>query len=48
MDSMIKNLIFDIQLLKKKVEELEKSSHPKRNFVVCNKCNQEIKEKENA
>ena len=45
MDTMIKNLIFDIQMLKKKIEELEKNSHPIRNFVVCDKCKQEIKEK---
>ena len=48
MDIMIKNLIFDIQLLKQRVGELEKNSHPKRNFVMCDKCKQEIKEKENA
>ena len=48
MDTMIKNLIFDIQVLKKKIEELERNSHPKRKFVVCDKCKQLIKEKENG
>ena len=45
MDTMIKNLIFDIQVLKKKIEELERNSHLKINFVMCDKCKQEIKEK---
>jgi len=45
MDDLIRNLIFDIQRLKNKVRVLEDDSHPKRDFVMCEKCKQEIKEK---
>ena len=40
MDSLIKNLIFDIQRLKKRVQTLEDNSHPK-----CERCKQQVKEK---
>ena len=45
MDDLIRNLIFDIQRLKNKVRILEDYSHPKRDFIVCDKCKQEIEEK---
>ena len=45
MDDLIRTLIFDIQRLKQKVEILEDFSHPKRDFIVCDKCKQEIEEK---
>jgi hypothetical protein len=45
MDDLIRTLIFDIQRLKQKVDILEEFAHPKRDFVVCDKCKQEIKEK---
>ena len=34
-----------VKKLDKKVKRLERLSHPKREFVKCNKCNQSIKEK---
>ena len=45
MDSLIKNFIFDIQILKERVQVLEENSHPKRDFIVCDKCKQQVKEK---
>ena len=45
MDSLIKNFIFDIQTLKARVKVLEENSHPKRDFIVCDKCKQLVKEK---
>ena len=45
MDSLIKNFIFDIQKLKVRVKILEENSHPKRDFIVCDKCKQQVKEK---
>ena len=45
MDNLIKNLIMDIQILKKRVGELEENSHPQRDFVVCDMCKQQVKEK---
>ena len=44
-DSLIKNLIFDIQRLKERVGKLEDDSHPKRDFVECCKCKELIREK---
>ena len=29
----------------KRILKLENIAHPKKDFVVCNKCNQQIKEK---
>ena len=34
-----------MEMVLNRVDKLEKNSHPKRNFVTCDKCNQEIKEK---
>ena len=34
-----------VKCLEEKVELLEKLSHPQRDFVVCEKCNKQIKEK---
>ena len=34
-----------IESLKERVEELECNTHPPREFIVCKKCNQKIKEK---
>ena len=31
--------------LEERVEELECNTHPPREFIVCKKCNQKIKEK---
>ena len=45
MDSLIKHLIINLDLLSTRVEKLEKNSHPKKDFVVCGKCKQEVKEK---
>ena len=33
-------------ILEEKVEKLESSAHPPRDFVVCEMCKQKIKEKE--
>ena len=48
----IMNYVFDdneldtkVKCLEEKVELLEKLSHPQRDFVVCEKCNKQIKEK---
>ena len=45
MDSLIKNFILDIQILKQRVQVLEENSHAKRDFIVCDKCKQQVKEK---
>ena len=37
LDSEVKNLTA-------RVESLEKMAHPQRDFVICNKCKQQIKE----
>jgi len=34
----------DVKHLKARVHSLEKMSHPQRDFIVCNKCKQKIKE----
>ena len=34
----------DMKHLKARVDSLEKMAHPQRDFVVCNKCNDKIKE----
>ena len=39
---------YRIKVLEKKVEKLEKASHPPREFVRCEECNNKIKEKDNA
>ena len=48
----IMNYVFDdneldkkVKCLEEKVELLEQLSHPQRDFVVCEKCNKQIKEK---
>ena len=45
MDSLMKHLIINLDLLSTRVKKLEKNSHSKRDFVVCEKCKQEVKEK---
>ena len=45
MDNLIKNLILDIQILKQRVQVLEENSHVKSDFIVCDKCKQQVKEK---
>ena len=51
LDKMM-SYVFDDNILDKKVKKLEKKvkrlenlSHPQREFVMCNKCKQSIKEK---
>jgi len=46
------NYVFDdneldekVKCIEGKVELLEKLSHPPREFVICNKCKKQIKEK---
>ena len=34
-----------IESLKDRVKELESNAHPPRDFIVCEKCKQKIKEK---
>ena len=34
----------DVKHLKARVYSLEKMSHPQRDFIICNKCKQKIKE----
>ena len=34
-----------VKTLTRKVKKLDKISHPQREFVVCNECEQSIKEK---
>ena len=34
----------DVKHLKARVYSLEKMAHPQRDFIICNKCNQKIKE----
>ena len=34
-----------VKCLEEKVKLLEKLSHPPREFVICNKCKKQIKEK---
>jgi hypothetical protein len=48
----IMNYVFDdneldkkVKCLEEKVKLLEKLSHPQRDFVVCEQCNKQIKEK---
>jgi len=48
----IMNYVFDdneldekVKCIEDKVELLEKLSHPPREFVICNKCKKQIKEK---
>ena len=48
MDKILRQIIGDMQILKSKVDKLEKDSHPLRDFVVCNKCKKPIKEKHNG
>jgi len=33
-----------VKHLKARVDSLEKMAHPQRDFIVCNKCKQKIKE----
>tara|TARA_Y100000593_G_C4287574_1_gene326386 strand:- start:569 stop:760 length:192 start_codon:yes stop_codon:yes gene_type:complete len=39
------NLDEQMDMVLHRLDELEKMAHPMRNFVICNKCNQQIKEK---
>ena len=48
MDNLIKHLIINMDLLGNRVDKLEENSHPKRDFIVCDKCKKEIMEVENA
>jgi hypothetical protein len=34
-----------MEIVLERLEKLEENSHPIRDFVVCDKCKQEIKEK---
>jgi hypothetical protein len=34
----------DMKHLKSRVFSLEKMAHPQRDFIICNKCKQKIKE----
>ena len=34
----------DVKHLKARVYSLEKMAHPQRDFIICNKCKQQIKE----
>ena len=34
----------DMKHLKARVHSLEKMAHPQRDFIMCNKCKQQIKE----
>jgi len=34
----------DVKHLKARVYSLEKMAHPQRDFIICNKCKQKIKE----
>ena len=34
----------DVKHLKARIYSLEKMSHPQRDFIICNKCKQQIKE----
>ena len=43
-DARIDELEIRFFQLGRKVEELARDSHPKREFVRCEKCNKEIKE----
>ena len=44
MDIPVYDLEYRIKLLEDKVEKLEKESHPPREYVRCEECNQKIKE----
>ena len=39
-------LDYQVEAIIERIEELEKNSHPLRDFVVCEKCKKQIKEKE--
>ena len=43
-DARIDELEIRFFQLGRKVDVLDRDSHPKRNFVICKKCNQKIKE----
>jgi len=47
MDYVFKENELDLKVKKiqKKIKKLERLSHPRREFVACNKCKQQIKEK---
>ena len=44
-DARIDELEIRFFQIGRKVDELEENSHPKREFVRCEKCNKEIEEK---
>ena len=43
---LIKHILKIIDELKDRMSKLEKDSHPKRDFVLCNKCKNAIKQYE--
>tara|TARA_R100000306_G_C4252854_1_gene81308 strand:- start:19 stop:255 length:237 start_codon:yes stop_codon:yes gene_type:complete len=45
LDKSVERLFRISQALEKRIGDLETYSHPKRNFVVCDECKQQIKEK---
>ena len=47
-DERIDSLETNVHHQAKLIEMLFKDSHPKRDFVICDKCKQEIKDKEKA
>ena len=45
LDSSVERLFKINHSLEGRVRDLEMYSHPKRNFVMCDECKQQIKEK---
>jgi|TARA_Y100000310_G_C20086947_1_gene536470 hypothetical protein len=44
-DQRIDELELDVFTLKKNVQELDKIAHEPREFIVCNNCKKQVKEK---
>lgn len=42
LDLKMKATIEQVSMLTEKIKELEKNSHPPRNFVVCDSCKEKI------
>ena len=45
LDKSVERLFKIVQALEGRIGDLEMYSHPKRNFVMCDECKQQIKEK---
>jgi hypothetical protein len=45
LDESVERLFNINQALATRITELESVAHPSRNFIVCEKCKQEVKEK---